>query len=85
MLCEIRKEVIPESRLLKTSTPTSRWYKPSSLPDPGLQQQIGTALQSEASLQERLECVPLPPQAVHYIRAGLDQRSLQHIAQQGED
>jgi len=84
MLRGIRKEMTPESWLLKPPTPTWTWYE-ASLPNPGPQQQISTTLHSEASLQEHLERVPLPSQAVHHIRAGLDERSLQHVAQKGED
>ncbi len=42
-------------------------------------------LQAQASLEEHLERVPLPAQAVDDIGAGLDQRRLQHVREERED
>ena len=48
-------------------------------PHPGPQQHIAT------TLQEHLERVLLPSQAGHRIRPGLDERGIQHVAEEGED
>ena len=36
-------------------------------------------------LNERLEHVALPVERVHDVRAGLDERHLEHVREQGED
>ena len=53
-------------------------------PDTGAQEEICGALEANARLQERLEPIALPAQAVHDVRTGLDMRRLEHEGQEGE-
>ena len=52
--------------LLKTAT---HRFSSSRSPDARLHEQVAAALETDAGLQERLERVALPVQAVHDVRA----------------
>ena len=52
------------------------------LPDTSLKQQVTAALETDASLQECLQRVALPVQAVDDVGTRLDKRSLQHVGEQ---
>lgn len=54
-------------------------------PNPGIHEQITLMLQTQASLEERLEGVPLPAQAIDDIGARLHQRRLEHVREERED
>ena len=57
-----------------------------SSPRPRLEQEITAAhLETQTSLHESFEALPLPVQRVDNIVARLDQGSLEHVREQGED
>lgn len=55
------------------------------LPSPGRQQQITIVLQSDTSLEEHLQSVPLPVERVDNVGSGLDERGLEHVRQERKD
>ena len=55
------------------------------LPDTSLKQQVAAALETDASLQECLQRIALPVQAVDDVGTRLDKRSLQHVGKQRKD
>lgn len=58
---------------------------PPHLPKAGLEQQIRIVLEPDTRLEERLERIALAAQAVHDVRARLDERRLEHVREQAED
>ena len=57
----------------------------SHLPDASLEKEIATTLETDASLEEGLERVALAVERVDDVRAGLDERRLEHVREEGED
>jgi hypothetical protein len=55
------------------------------LPSPGSEHQITIVLQTETSLEEDLETIPLPVERVDDIGSRLDKRRLEHVGQERED
>ena len=55
------------------------------LPHPRLKEQVALALQAQARLHEHLERTPLAAERIDDVRAGLDERRLEHVAEQAED
>jgi hypothetical protein len=56
----------------------------TALPHTGLEQQIRVGLEADAGLEERLERVALAGERVDDVRAGLDERRLEHVRQERE-
>lgn len=55
------------------------------LPDPGVQQQVIRVLQTETSLEELLQSVPLPVERVDDVLTGFDKWRLEHVRQEREN
>ena len=55
------------------------------LPKPGLEEQIALAFKPQARLHEHLERIALASERVDNVRTGLDERGLEHVAEQAED
>ena len=54
------------------------------LPNASLEQEVAAALEADARLEERLESVALPVEAVDDVGTGLDERGLEHVREQGQ-
>lgn len=55
------------------------------LPDTRLKEKVRATLDTDARLEERLERVALARERVDDVRTGLDERRLEHVAEQAED
>ena len=78
------------SQIKQTQTPQGcvenvrRCSYGNRLPDARLQQEVAAAFETNAGLEESLECVALAVEAVDDIGARLDERSLKHVRQERE-
>lgn len=55
------------------------------LPDAAFKEEIALSFETQASLHEQLESVPLPSKSVYDLSSRLDKRSLEHVGEKGED
>ena len=56
-----------------------------ALPHPSLEQQIALALKSQTRLHKHFKRVALASEGIDDVRTGLDERCLEHVAEQAED
>ena len=54
-------------------------------PQPTLKEQIALPLKPQTRFHEHLQRIPLAPERIDDVRAGLDERRLEHVAEQAED
>ena len=59
-----------------------RYHSKQSLLDTGLEQEVIAAFNTDARIEESIQRVALPAEAVDDIRTRLDQRCLAHIGQE---
>jgi len=79
---EIRHQQIPAQR---DNTVGIGYIRRKPLPDPSVKQKVTVGFQADASLQERLESVALPVQAVDDLGSRFNEGSLQHVRQKREN
>ena len=85
---------IDKGTILIESTTIYRPYFPPSisilyafdiLPHPSLEEQIALALKPQTRLHKHLKRVALASESIDDVRTGLDERCLEHVAEQAED
>ena len=65
--------------------PLPTYTRHARSPETRFEQQIARAFEPDARLEERLEGVALAVERVDDVRAGLDERGLEHVRKKGED
>jgi hypothetical protein len=71
--------------ITQSGNTTNTFGSPIALPDSGLEQDIPQILHPKTSLEESLNSRPLSSQRVDDVVSRLDERSLEHVAEQTED
>ena len=71
---------------MRTATqPSAHPSATRALPDARLEEEVARALEADARLEERFERVGLAVERVDDVRAGLDERRLEHVREQRQD